>query len=491
MKTILTLFVVLFSFGFVYSANYYTVSNGNYNAASSWLGNSRPGTWNNSGTNDTIFVRHDVTVTGNHGIGGSNLIMVIENGGTLTVTGKKSLNGSTLIVEEGGNLYSNTFGTNNPSPIFINGSLNVTGDKNINNSPLTISKNGILNVGGSFTTNNTSNSDLTIGGQMNVTGNVQSITGTWLVEETGWLDIGGDFINNNGAMDFTTNGNTTIGGDVQFHSGSFTIGESGYLSADGTTIQVGNAAVNNNGYMGFPNAVPHSGGNGPVNDYGGSWDCDGSGTGSVAFGQNMDCGAICDAGGSGNCSSNSAPSPPPPLPVKWLSISASENLGGVEVSWSTASEENNDYFVVERSLDAEYWLPIGTVEGAGNSNEVLNYAFLDNATTDVVTYYRVKQVDFDGEFEYSKIVAYVPGTSKGVSEGLYPNPNEGLFYIDLGEEEIVSLSIVNPKGEQVIFYYSVLDNLVKVTVDDSYASGFYTCVLVTESGVQQKNFIVK
>ena len=74
----------------------------------------------------------------------------------------------------------------------------------------------------------------------------------------------------------------------------------------------------------------------------------------------------------------------------------------IKLNWSTASEENNDYFEIQKSYDSEVFTPIGYVDGAGNSNEVLDYSYTDSETNKA--YYRLKQLDYDGEFEYSDIV---------------------------------------------------------------------------------------
>ncbi len=180
-----------------------------------------------------------------------------------------------------------------------------------------------------------------------------------------------------------------------------------------------------------------------------------------------------------------------PLPVTWAEVSVQESLGLVTVYWSTYSESDNDYFEVYKSNDAENWTSVGVVAGAGYSKELLSYALIDTESPTEITYYRVAQVDYDGASEFSKTVVYIPGTGLASSEGLYPNPNEGSFYLDLGEDELLSVSITNSKGESVSFNYTLLDNLIKVEIDGSYSSGFYTVTMVTNNGVAQKNFVIK
>ena len=93
-----------------------------------------------------------------------------------------------------------------------------------------------------------------------------------------------------------------------------------------------------------------------------------------------------------------------PLPVELIDIKAKTQEEGINIFWSTASEENNDYFTIERSADARNFTPIGTVPGKGTTSEINNYSFLDIKPNHGVNYYRLKQTDFDGQFTYSKIV---------------------------------------------------------------------------------------
>jgi len=73
--------------------------------------------------------------------------------------------------------------------------------------------------------------------------------------------------------------------------------------------------------------------------------------------------------------------------------------------WTTFSELNNDYFTIERSQDGYDWEVIGTVDGAGNSSSVIDYRFFDNHPHDGVNYYKLKQTDYDGRFEYFDIIS--------------------------------------------------------------------------------------
>jgi hypothetical protein len=112
------------------------------------------------------------------------------------------------------------------------------------------------------------------------------------------------------------------------------------------------------------------------------------------------------------------------LPIDLISFTAETNGTEVDLNWVTASEVNNDYFTIERSEDAIFFDPIATVGGAGNSSTELNYKMVDFAPLYGVSYYRLKQTDFDGKFEYSKVEA-VTFTGEEIGKAsilVSPNP---------------------------------------------------------------------
>jgi M6 family metalloprotease-like protein len=93
-----------------------------------------------------------------------------------------------------------------------------------------------------------------------------------------------------------------------------------------------------------------------------------------------------------------------PLPVVWDNVSASETNGSVLVEWSTHSEINNDYFEVEHSVNNIDFNTVGIVDGAGNSSIEQSYSYLHSGAVLGHNYYRIKQIDFDGAYSYSKVV---------------------------------------------------------------------------------------
>ncbi len=118
------------------------------------------------------------------------------------------------------------------------------------------------------------------------------------------------------------------------------------------------------------------------------------------------------------------------LPIELLSFNAFARASTVELEWATASELDNDYFMVERSIDGNSFSAIGRVEGSGTSSAVTAYKLIDTAPFRGVGYYRLKQVDSDGSFTYSSTVAVAFGSLAQMGAP-YPNPAIGAVSIDL------------------------------------------------------------
>lgn len=110
-----------------------------------------------------------------------------------------------------------------------------------------------------------------------------------------------------------------------------------------------------------------------------------------------------------------------PLPVKLTSFTASKQGAAVQLKWSTASEQNNRHFEIQRSTDGQSFATIGNKVGAGNSSSVLDYFFTDRSPSSGVNYYRLNQIDFDGKSTLSDPIAVSFG-SGAVGVMAYPNP---------------------------------------------------------------------
>ncbi|MFN3939424.1 MAG: T9SS type A sorting domain-containing protein, partial [Chitinophagales bacterium] len=138
------------------------------------------------------------------------------------------------------------------------------------------------------------------------------------------------------------------------------------------------------------------------------------------------------------------------LPVTLLSFSATsvglENL----LQWSTATEINNDYYEVQKSHDGVSFVPFGKIPGAGNSTETIYYSYVDAAPFPGITYYRLKQVDYNGMHDYSKIVAVKNDIANYFN--VFPNPSaDGNITIRYSgfEQPFVQLTIYNATGQEI------------------------------------------
>lgn len=175
-----------------------------------------------------------------------------------------------------------------------------------------------------------------------------------------------------------------------------------------------------------------------------------------------------------------------PLPVELLDFNAVVQNSTVKLSWITASETNNDFFELERSSDGITFQSIGRVKGAGNSTDVRNYSWIDTAPLKNISYYRLKQTDFDGTSNYSAI-KMVNITKELVSENdivVYPNPIIGqsfnISFTDfekLSEDSsVIMVKLYDEIGRMVYegeLPFTKNDNVINISVDNKLKSGIY------------------
>jgi hypothetical protein len=119
------------------------------------------------------------------------------------------------------------------------------------------------------------------------------------------------------------------------------------------------------------------------------------------------------------------------LPIELTKFSALSMDNRNEITWITESEHNNDYFNLHRSFDGENFEIIATIDGAGNSTQLLNYSVPDYDIRFGMVYYQLEQVDFDGKNTKSQIIALNRNNSENGLVNVYPNPTEGILTIDI------------------------------------------------------------
>jgi hypothetical protein len=166
------------------------------------------------------------------------------------------------------------------------------------------------------------------------------------------------------------------------------------------------------------------------------------------------------------------------LPVKLVSFNANNKGKEVYIDWSTMVEINNDYFTVEKSEDAKNFNAIGIIKGAGNSNNILTYNFIDYNNSSKIVYYRLKQTDYNGEYSYSKINAVDLRDDKLDEWSFYPNPaNE---HINL-KGNIEELEILDVSGNLIKQYFNTDYNQINIFLSD-VKSGIYLLKVKLVSG---------
>ncbi|TZF82783.1 DNRLRE domain-containing protein [Pedobacter sp. BS3] len=138
------------------------------------------------------------------------------------------------------------------------------------------------------------------------------------------------------------------------------------------------------------------------------------------------------------------------LPIQLVSFNGRKTTSGNYLSWQTLSEINNDHFEVERSPDGQTFIPLTTIKGAGNSNQLISYNYTDLYPLQGTNYYRLKQVDTDGRYTLSGIVSINAGL-KNAAEALtvYPNPANDIVHISYGRSEPLAFRIYNIQGKLI------------------------------------------
>jgi PKD repeat protein len=182
-----------------------------------------------------------------------------------------------------------------------------------------------------------------------------------------------------------------------------------------------------------------------------------------------------------------------PLPVELIQFSAVCENQNVKIIWTTFSEVNNDFFVVEKSEDGKNFEPVDQVKGNGTTSEEHEYESLDEVQAETV-YYRLMQKDFDGTVSYSDQIP-VNCKQNGLHEiiGIYPNPSHTSINVDLNLTESGAIKVIlsNAIGEMVMGKEMTMKNgFQKFTLDlTSLPPGVYQLNLVTGFFISTKKVV--
>ena len=135
------------------------------------------------------------------------------------------------------------------------------------------------------------------------------------------------------------------------------------------------------------------------------------------------------------------------VPVKWTYFTATCDGPLTLLKWGTSNETNNSHFIVEKSIDALTWSVTGNVQGMGNSSVDQHYQFNDGASL-LKTYYRLRQVDFNGKTNLSKVLVVTCDATGGSMLRAFPNPATDFLQVT-GAQPGSRYDLINAKGQSV------------------------------------------
>jgi len=183
-----------------------------------------------------------------------------------------------------------------------------------------------------------------------------------------------------------------------------------------------------------------------------------------------------------------------PLPVELVHFTASiaDDESSVNLDWQTATETNNDYFNIERSEDAIDWESIIEVNGAGNSTVPITYSTVDQNPYPGVSYYRLKQTDFDGKYAYSPVSIVDFSGPESSTINIYPNPTDAQITITATSTEIAAFRVFNMLGQDVTSAVNVLaSNELEAVLDlSNLPRGIYNVLTSTSANQVHKHTII-
>ncbi|MEO1213620.1 MAG: SdrD B-like domain-containing protein [Bacteroidota bacterium] len=185
------------------------------------------------------------------------------------------------------------------------------------------------------------------------------------------------------------------------------------------------------------------------------------------------------------------------FPVEWMGFDVKQIGPNAILNWATATELNAASFEIERSVDGLLFEPIGSVEAAGTTMHMQQYEFMDKGLRQIGTdkiSYRLRQLDFDGRFEYSNVVELTLGTNFSMDLNVYPNPSQDQISVSwMPMEGMQNLQIRNMLG-QIIYSLEISDqdkpSVALISLTD-WSPGAYFIQLTSELSSETLKLLVK
>jgi hypothetical protein len=186
-----------------------------------------------------------------------------------------------------------------------------------------------------------------------------------------------------------------------------------------------------------------------------------------------------------------------PLPIELVSFEAEICDRDVCLNWVTASEMNNDHFEVQKTSDGFTYDNIGIVDGGGNSSSVLTYSFTDYHPYSGISYYRLKQADYNGQITYSALKSVEYKASSDFSFIVYPNPNNGKdisLYVEGQNSDEILVVVTDITGSysfsKVLVKETTQKNVFALDPSNRLPAGIYLITATSKQSVVNKKLIV-
>jgi cytochrome c peroxidase len=179
------------------------------------------------------------------------------------------------------------------------------------------------------------------------------------------------------------------------------------------------------------------------------------------------------------------------VPIELMNFSGKLVNNKSVLSWQTASEIDNDFFTIEKSINGNNWENIGEIKGAGNSKNIQNYTFTDENTVENRQYYRLKQTDFNKRMTYSKVISVELNTHNSPKITVFPNPTTHQVTVNfdnLAPNSATELQLINASG-QVVFAKNKSVNNVEMIDLSAYPNGQYFVVIKSNGQVISRKLI--
>lgn len=182
------------------------------------------------------------------------------------------------------------------------------------------------------------------------------------------------------------------------------------------------------------------------------------------------------------------------LPIELISFTGKCENNSVYLNWTTVTETNNNFFTIEKSTDAINWEVIGTKQGAGNSTHPIHYSYVDENSfrnTDLV-YYRLKQTDYNGRFEYFNPIS-VSNCASEANLVVYPNPVSDVLYIKTEDTDDSYHALLYGADGKLIFEEQLSNQQTNLVNIADLVSGVYTLILFNKTTTKKtvKKIIVQ